>query len=289
MSLPSVSEPSAVSLPSDPEDHAEEHPGEDHVSLPSASEDTSAMEVDKINLSLPCAIASGPLARRATGEDDIVEVYSPPRVVPVANSLGLKGDRSLDLKTGVDFMLEQDRDLSIRLLQIHKVHFLMLSPPCTSFSPIHKLFNKKVMMSETGKKKWDKAMIMLKHSMDCARVQVMNKRLFVFEHPWRATSWTQNCVMDIMGLPGVHKVVFDQCCFGAVTKITKTPVRKRTQLMTNSSAVVALFDKQFCKRDHQHTHLEGVEGGERRTKHAEVYPPELCQALAQCALKECTR
>ena len=90
-----------------------------------------------------------------------------------------------------------------------------------------------------------------------------------------------------MGLEGVRTVVFDQCCFGAVTKITKTLVRKRIQFMTNAPVVVARFDKQFCKPDHQHTHLEGNEGGEHRTKYAEVDPLELCQALAQCAFQEC--
>ena len=55
--------------------------------------------------------------------------------------------------------------------------------------------------------------------------------------------------------------------------------------MTNSFAVVAYFDKHFCKANHQHTHLEGNEGGEHRTKYAEIYPFELCQALAQCAFQ----
>mmetsp|Transcript_59157 Transcript_59157/g.168201 ORF Transcript_59157/g.168201 Transcript_59157/m.168201 type:complete len:257 (+) Transcript_59157:116-886(+) len=94
--------------------------------------------------------------------------------------------------------------------------------------------------------KWDDAIVMLKHCMDCARVQVMRNGLFVFEHPWRATSWQQQCAMDVMGLQGVRLVVFDQCRGGGVTKITKFPVRKRTQLMTDSSDVVALVDKQFC-------------------------------------------
>ena len=115
----------------------------------------------------------------------------------------------------------------------------------------------------------------------------MNNRIFVFEHPWRATSWKQQCITDIMGLEGVRTVISDQCCFGAVTKITKTPVRNRTQFMTNSPVVVARFDKQFCKADHQHKFLEGYEGGEHKTIYAEVYPLELCRALAQCACQEC--
>ena len=76
-----------------------------------------------------------------------------------------------------------------------------------------------------------------------------------------------------MGMEGVRTVISDQCCFGAVTKITKSPVRKkRTQFMTHSPVVVARFDKEFCKADKKHTHLEGNEGGEHKTKYAEIYP-----------------
>ncbi len=39
--------------------------------------------------------------------DDIAEFYSPPRVVPVANRLGLKGLLSLDIET--DFMKKSAR------------------------------------------------------------------------------------------------------------------------------------------------------------------------------------
>ena len=91
-----------------------------------------------------------------------------------------------------------------------------------------------------------------------------------------------------MKLNGVRTVLFDQCCFGSVTKVTKSPVRKRTVLLTNSNAVVSVLSKQLCKNDHDHVQLMGSEGGVQRTKHAEIYPPELCQALAQCAVEECS-
>ena len=103
-----------------------------------------------------------------------------------------------------------------------------------------------------------------------------------------ASGWEQDCVKHVMKLNGVRTVLFDQCCFGAVTKVSKSPVRKRTVLLTNSNAVVRRFTKQLCKKDHEHVQLMGSEGGVRRTKHTEIYPPALCQALAQCAVEECS-
>jgi len=148
VSLPSVGEATAVSLPPDPDGHVEEHqPGKDDISLPSAYGDTH----DESSPSLPPTIGSSYLAPHATGEVDIAELSSQPRVVPVANSLGLTGDISIDLKAGVDFMLERYRDYSIKLLGIRKVRFLVLSPPCTAFSPRHMLFNKKAMLLQKGK------------------------------------------------------------------------------------------------------------------------------------------
>ena len=59
---------------------------------------------------------------------------------------------------------------------------------------------------------------------------------------------------------GVRTVLCDQCCIGAVAKVTKSPVRKRTVLLTNSNAVVRRFTKQLCKKDHEHVQLLGSEG-----------------------------
>jgi hypothetical protein len=127
-------------------------------------------------------------------------------VVLVANKLGLKGDMPLDVKTGMDFMLKQYRDLSIIRLEIQ--------PPCTDFSQIQQHFNNKAMMSQRGKLKGHTAIIWVTHSMDCARVQVVNNRILVFERPWRATSWKPKCVTDIMGLEDARTVMLTSVASG---------------------------------------------------------------------------
>ena len=42
-------------------------------------------------------------------QDDVMEVFSPPRILEHTKILGLRGDLSADLATGWDLSLERDR------------------------------------------------------------------------------------------------------------------------------------------------------------------------------------
>ena len=71
----------------------------------------------------------------------IAEFYSPPRVLPIAGQVwGLTGDLSLDLATGWDFCCSYAQELSLHLLVSWCVAVLLLSPPCTAFSPLQELW-----------------------------------------------------------------------------------------------------------------------------------------------------
>ena len=255
----------------------------DDPSLPSAPPS------DEDDPSLPSAPSSDEdhqiICECQSDSDDIAEFYSPPRVVPYANMLGLRGHKSFDLKTHVDFRVKQQRHESLRMIENRKVKFLLLEPPCTAFSSIQYCFNKKKMHTQKFKQCWSDGMLFLKHCMDCAKVQIdaNPQRYFVFEHPCQARSFKQHCVREIYDVDGVYRAVFDQCCFGARTKVKKDPVRKRTVFLTNSPVVHTRFHQRFCRELHTHVHLTGQEGGVSRTKYAEMYPPALCEALAECA------
>ena len=54
---------------------------------------------------------------------------------------------------------------------------------------------------------------------------------------------------------------FDQCQFGLVSLETKTPVKKRTRVMTNSPELLKALDGYFCPGDHPHQIISGSEGG----------------------------
>ena len=235
----------------------------------------TASEDEKHN---PVAVAQSV----ASSRDDVAEYYSRPRLVPRANARGLKGAISADLVTGWNFLSPEDRRLSLEALDKRHIKFIMLSPPCTMFSALQRLWNFKHMNPQVVAARMTNAVAMVDHSMECAEVQVRNGRRFVFEHPASAASWSLQSVKRVIALPGVEKVLFDQCAFGLCTKIDKVPMRKRTYLLTNCDKVIARFSNKLCSRDHKHRVIEGSEGGMKRSVWAQFYPLPMVEALVDC-------
>ena len=158
----------------------------------------------------------------------------------------------------------------------------MLSPPCTDFSALMSPWNYKNMCPLEVQRRWAVSVELVNYAMRCAKSQWQRKPVFVFEHPCNATSWSLDAVAEVQKLKGVMVVVFDQCLLGACTKVHKTPTRKRTKLMTNSPAVAKAFSNMCCKGLHEHKIIEGTEGGLKRSKWAEIYPPPLVKLLVSC-------
>ena len=167
-------------------------------------------------------VPSPDVAMHLTCQHDVAEYYSPPRVVKVAmQKHNLKGSVSLDLLTGWDFQNEAQRMLSLTLLTVLSIPWLMLSPPCTIFSELQRLWNFKHMAKDVVMAKWAEGMIYLNHSMACAKKQHLEGRFWAFEHPARASSWGQACVQEMLEIAGVYTVTFDQCTLGLVSKVHK--------------------------------------------------------------------
>eukprot|EP00959_Pyramimonas_sp_CCMP1952_P251564 5256695-Pyramimonas_sp.AAC.1 len=59
-----------------------------------------------------------------------MEVFSPPRICPVARLLGVADQGSLDLSTGWDFRRFRDRLLARELVRSRGPGALFLEPPC---------------------------------------------------------------------------------------------------------------------------------------------------------------
>ncbi len=70
---------------------------------------------------------------------DVTEIYSPRRVVEVAEEMGLRGGLSLDLTTGWDFDREEDRDKTWEYITRIKPLVVIGSPMCTMFSQLQNL------------------------------------------------------------------------------------------------------------------------------------------------------
>ena len=78
-------------------------------------------------------------------KNDVAEVYSPPRIVTVAQAAGLRGGFSLDLTAPDpdghvwDFSVQANRVRARKMLDEQKPYVLIGSPPCTAYSNLQHL------------------------------------------------------------------------------------------------------------------------------------------------------
>ena len=176
----------------------------------------------------------------------------------------------------------------MRLLAQLSVLLLILSPPCTIFSELQRLWNFKKMTQDAINAKWSEGMLYLEHAMAAALHQHQNGRFFAFEHPAKASSWGTAPVRRVMETPGIFVVVLDQCMLGLRSKVHRVPMRKRTKVMTNSSVIARRLLGLMCDGSHRHQTIQGQEGGVSRSAWAQVYPAPMCELLANaaCELKD---
>ena len=123
---------------------------------------------------------------------------------------------------------------------------------------------------------------MLDHSMACAQTHIPRGKRFAFEHPVGATSWRCESGVHVSKQLGVGTVVFDQCMLGLVSKVNRTPHRKRTRIMTNCQRILLAFEGVICDNSHEHCVIEGCQGGEKRTTHAPKYPEPMVARIVSC-------
>jgi hypothetical protein len=69
---------------------------------------------------------------------------------------------------------------------------------------------------------------------------------------------------------------------GLVSKVTKTPMRKRTAFLTNCPEVVKKFNGLYGDGNHDHVSIQGAKGGQSRSSSASRYPPQMCRKIAEC-------
>ena len=105
----------------------------------------------------------------------------------------------------------------------------------------------------------------------CER-QVKAGKLFLFEHPVQAKSWSLSLVKRLFKYKRVVLVDFDFCQLGMHHK--GYPVKKRTRILTNSPKIANRLAKYQC--DYSHQHLPLMYG---RASACQVYPRPFCAQI----------
>ena len=192
-----------------------------------------------------------------------------------ARRQGLRASIALDLTTGWDFRDPAQRQKARELVRKHRPAVLLLSPPCTTFSPLRRLSNYKRppwFVKEEEAEGDDH----LDFSNELAMEQMNEGRGFVLEQPKPATSWQRPSTLTLLDHPDVYRIYLDQCRFAL--RAHKGPfkgmlVRKPTCLATNIDGLADYLEKK-CLNNHKHGMLLGGSA-----KEAAVYTPQLVQAL----------
>ena len=249
------------------------------------AKDKKRAQVHKKQCQLKVDTFSERLARRPPRHltDQVMEVFSPPRVLPVATAAGLRGNLSVDLETGWDLLDKPVQYAVLQEVRWREPRFLVLSPPCTMYSALQRSFNlgKMSLRGDQLQRRWAEAHTLLDFSMDLAMIQVRGGRKFLFEHPDTASSWERGSVQQVLRQEGCFLVRFDMCRFGLVSPSGSKPLRKRTKFLTNCVGIKALFDGKWCQCKVPHLPIQGSERGVRVSQHAQKYPVGMVRAIVE--------
>ena len=122
----------------------------------------------------------------------------------------------------------------------------------------------------------------LRFSMMMCKAQSDLNRLFMFEHPSTAKSWTMEVARDIMKLPGVMLVGFDFCSCGMKSRDVdgEAPVKKRTRRMINSHGFAKRFVKSQRDGNHRHVLLINFRAGPGQ-EYIDEFCDEACAAVRE--------
>ena len=99
----------------------------------------------------------------------------------------------MDLITGYDFNLEEDRQRAWAAIDRDKPELVVGSPECNMFSNLQHLNKWTVPRQE----QWEKAKKHLEFICEVYQYQIDQGRWLLHEHPSTATSWREMCAEDI--------------------------------------------------------------------------------------------
>ena len=222
---------------------------------------------------------------------DVAEMYSPPRITKMAEQLGMESGWALDLTEtdpddglAWDFNDERKCAKAKRLLTRDKPTMLIMSPMCGPFSKLQEIFNYPKMEKAEVETKIAAALRHLRFTIELCIMQHEAGRLFLFEHPASASSWDTEVIQMLSEVNGVHHVKFDFCMLGMTTTDRnghEVPAKKRTGVLTNSSAVASLLQGAQCRGEHWHMELTGGRAGP-----CQVYPDKFAKLICEGIKRE---
>ena len=114
------------------------------------------------------------------------------------------------------------------------------SPMCTAYSPWQNLNNLRRDPDVIARER-TRALLHLKFCCELYEAQRKSGRYFIHEHLHGAASWSESCMQDLIGKPGVVEAVADLCQYGLEAphnnKYDHDPIKKPTRFLTSSRCI----------------------------------------------------
>ena len=248
-----------------------------------ASEDVPMVGETVLNACYTTPLRGG----KKVNKYDVCEAFSPPRTCARARQRGMRGGWSLDCST-TDPITGREWDLRdpetqkrvVAMLYRDRPSLLVVCPPSTLFSKLQNLSGDP---STRSPRAWAEAVEMVNFAVKLCRIQSVDGRKFLFEHPLGATSWKRTTLREFMNEAGVSRVTGHMCAYGMTMhdQLGEGKVMKPMGYLTNS---VVLGEKlsRTCTGDHRHVHL--VQGWAAA---AAKYPEGLMDAILDAVDIEC--
>ena len=213
---------------------------------------------------------------RSHGSYKICEVFSPPRVTPVASHEGFSVTEppAFDLETGWNFRNGQHRAHLWHVLRTQEPDLVILSPECRPFSVLMNS-NWSKMSPQEVKSIQAEGLSMLHFCVQIAEFQISQNKHFLLEHPGGASSWQTHALKWLLQQENVVRFLFDQCAVGlSVTPDTLS--RKVTGIVTNNLGIASTLSKCQCSCVQPHQQLQ-----QGLPKKAQVYPPGMIHKIME--------
>ena len=128
--------------------------------------------------------------RRHSLQTDLIEIFSPPRIIPHTVRQGLRTTTptNLDVTENWDATTVTGRDKLENILRRQKPWMTILKPPCAPFLDMFGL-NERMQNSQ--------GLELLEVAMWVALTQHQTGRKFLFEHPAYASSWNSTQMVSL--------------------------------------------------------------------------------------------
>ena len=215
---------------------------------------------------------------RSDSQVDFAELFSPPRVSPVAQRLGLRtSNQTYDLEAGWDVRKVDYRRHFRQFQQEQRPGFLMSSPECKGYSPLMNVNWSRMDPIKAAEIRRD-GELMWNFAVEASEEQDDHGDYFALEHPAGASSWKLKRTQRLLRRPSVALIEFDMCALGLSVVPSGELSRKRTKIATNHPWLAAQLCLRQCRGEHFHVHLEN-----NLPNKAKVYTPDLCQLIAKAA------